>query len=380
MANRGTVPAAAITYASFALPISMLGVVWPEVRAEYGQSLGTLGVVSLIYGVARMALATSGRSLVTIVGTGRAFVIALALLALSCSLLAASPSWPIFLVAIGCIGLTSGLIDSIGAVFIATLGEVGSAGLIHGFYGFGATVGPLVVAVLPGWRWPIVAAIAGVGLALASAVVVRDRWPTVETRASSSADVEVASAPPRAVIAVSLVLFATFVAVEVTAGQWVFTYLTDGRGLGDGRAAVAVSAFWAGLMAGRLLMAGAVVGRIIERLGLGALAGTAGAAVIAVIALPPTIAMVPLVVAGMALAPIIPTLFATTALRVGNQRAASIAGWQLVATNFGAISLPTVTGVLVDTSGPSVVVIVVIVTLGLVGAPLLLTLDRMTTP
>ncbi len=380
MAERGVVPTAAITYASFAAPISMLGVVWPEVRAEFGQSLGTLGVVSLIYGIARMALATSGRILVTRVGTGRAFVVALTLLGISCLLLASSPTWPIFLVAIAGVGLTSGLIDSIGAVFIATLGEVGSAGLIHGFYGFGATVGPLLVAGLPGWRWPLLAAVAGVVVALTSAVVVRDRWPAVAVEDSTTAETDGAPTTRRWLIPVSLVLFATFVAVEVTTGQWIFTYLTDDRGLGDGRAAVAVSAFWAGLMTGRLLMAGSAVGRLIDRLGLGSLAATAAIGIIGVAIAPVGVAMVALAVAGVALAPIIPSLFATTTARVGATRASSIAGWQLVATNLGAISLPTATGALVDASGPGVVVIVVMITLGLVGLPLLLALGRLSQP
>ncbi len=357
----------------------MLGVIWPDVRAEFDQSLGTLGIVSLIYGVARMSSATSGRPFVDRVGTGRAFILSLGVLAAVCGLLAGAPSWPIFLVSIAAVGFISGLLDSIGAVFIATLGEVGSAGLIHGMYGFGATVGPLLVAVLPGWRWPILATV-GTGLvALTFSTVVRDRWPVVTKPDDTGPVTTDEPGPRRSVIIVSLVLFAAFVAVEVTAGQWIYTYLTDARSLADGPAAVAVSAFWAGLMIGRLLMAGRFIAGIIHRLGLGAFAVAAAGGILMVTVIPSDLALLPLALAGVALAPIVPTLFATTTARVGGRRSAQISGWQLVATNLGAISIPTLTGSLVDASGPGVIIVVITLTLAAIGLPLLVTLDRLTT-
>ena len=50
-----------VTFLSFAMPVSMLGVMWPDVRERFGQSLGTLGVVSLVYGLSRMSTSGSGR-------------------------------------------------------------------------------------------------------------------------------------------------------------------------------------------------------------------------------------------------------------------------------------------------------------------------------
>ncbi len=373
------VASAAVTYAAFAVPISMLGVVWPDVRSEFDQSLGTLGIVSMIYGIARMSSATSGRPLVARLGTGWSFIVALGVLGAACAVLASASSWPMFLVAVAGIGMMSGLLDSIGAVFIATLGHAGSAGVIHGFYGFGATVGPIVVAVLPGWRWPIIAAVIGVSCALVVAAAVRDRWPEVVTPGDGERSVDDhPSAIPTRLIVVSLLLFATFVAVEVTTGQWIYTYLTDSRDLADGPAALAVSAFWGGLMIGRFLMAGSAAARVIERAGLASLAGTAAVGIVAVAFVPSAIVVIPIALAGLSLAPIIPTMFATTAARVGVRRSASIAGWQLVATNIGAISVPALTGLLVDLSGPGVVLAVVTVILGALGVPLLLGLDRLT--
>lgn len=376
--GRNVVPVAAAIYACFALPISMIGVIWPEVRAEFDQSLGTLGLVSLIYGVSRMSSATTGRLFIERIGTGRGFLLAFTALAASIALLAGSPSWPVFLAAVALVGVCSGILDSIGAVFISTLGDIRSAGLIHGFYGFGATVGPLGVAVLPGWRWPLLAALGITIVVLLVVFAVRNHWPDTGTTAAEAATALAATSNTlmSPAVIVSLLLFVAFVATEVTAGQWAFTYLTEARRAGDQQAAVAVAGFWAGLMVGRLIMAQTTVSALIARLGLAKLAATAAMATGGLWVVPAAMAPVFLALIGIALAPIVPTLFATTASRVASDQVPRTSGWQLVATNVGAIAIPSLTGGLVEWTGPGIVVVVVFVMLAVFGAPLLFVLDR----
>lgn len=369
--NRVAVASAALTYASFAMPIAMLGVIWPEVRTDFDQSLGTLGLVALIYGVARMSTATVGRRAVARMGMGPAFMTALALLAAACAALAASSSWGVFLVAVGGIGMTSGLLDSIGAVFVTTIGDIGSAGLVHGFYGLGSTIGPLVVAVVPGWRWAVLTAALLVAAALLLATRVRAKWPPARIDEPVAPG---AGAVPRRVVIASLGVFGALVAVEVTTGQWSHTYLTDARGVGDGWAAIGVSGFWGGLMVGRLLLSRSSVAGAVHRLGVLRLVGASAVAIAATSLLPTVAAIVSLAAAGLALGPVIPTLFATTEARVGVHRAPQIAGWQLLATNLGAITVPAATGALVDGFGPETVIVVVLATIAFVAFPLLVVL------
>lgn len=371
-------PVAAAIYASFALPISMLGVIWPEVRAEFGQSLGVLGLVSLVYGVSRMGSATTGRLFVQRHGTGTGFVFAFSALTVSAALLAGAPSWPIFLGAVALVGVCSGALDSIGAVFISTLGDIRSAGLVHGFYGLGATVGPLAVAVLPGWRWPLLAALTVTVVVLLVVIATQGRWPKVDAPTVGSPN-ESGVTPrkrPTMLVVVSLLLFAAFVATEVTAGQWAFTYLTEARSVGDSSAAIAVAGFWSGLMVGRLVMARARIAGLITRIGLARLAASAALGVLGLWTLPAVLAPGLLALTGLALAPIIPTLFATTASRVDPSKIARVSGWQLIATNVGAIAVPSLTGGLVEWTGPGIVVVVVFITLTVFGTPLMVALDR----
>jgi fucose permease len=352
----------------------MVGVYWPQVQVAFGQSVGALGLVSLVYGIGRMSTALAGRALLQRMSMGPAFLVALLALATASLAVAGSTTWVFFLVAIAAVGIVSGLLDSLGAIFITTLGDVGSSGLIHGMYGLGATVGPLIVIIAPTWRWSALAGAAVVGGATVVAASARNAWPPpVPVAVTVGREAEPVNP---VVILASLGAFASLVALEVTTGQWAYIYLTESRLFDEDLAAVAVSGFWAGLMVGRLLMSRPRIALLVDRTGTVKLSLAALAGVVGVAVLPPFVAVGALVFAGMTLGPLIPTLFARTRERVGEFHAARMAGRQLLATNMGAIGVPFLTGLLVDASDPGVIIVVVVVVLGGVALPLLATLRR----
>lgn len=374
--GRGAVFCAASIFLSFAMPASMLGVVWPDVRTRFGQSLGTLGLVSFLYGASRMSTCASGRFLVRRYGMGNAFIAGMALLAMLCVALSTSPSWPLFLVAVAGVGVASGMLDSVGAAFITNLGDVSRAGFIHGSYGVGATLGPLVVAVVSGWRPALFISALICSSALMVTVRARHSWPPIEHHAQVG---DHATRMARNPALLSVALFATFVAIEVTTGQWAHTYLTDSRSLSDRVAAVGVAAFWGGITTGRLVLANRRVAAFADRVGLRVFAIGAVAALLALAILPAVLSVGVLLITGLSLAPIIPALFATTATRIGVQHAQRMAGWQLLAANTGAIAAPSLTGVLVDAIGPGVVVVIA-TALATAGVPLLVATTRSVSP
>lgn len=372
--QRTAVRSAATTYASFAVPISMVGVYWSDVQVVFGRSVGALGLVSLVYGLGRMSTALAGRAALRRMEMGTAFVLALLALATASVALAASTTWVFFLIAVTAVGVVSGLLDSLGAIFITTIGDVGSTGLIHGMYGFGATVGPLIVIVAPSWRWSALAGAVIVGGAIAVAVRARESWPPpVPVTAVAG---QVAEPVNPVVIFASLGAFASLVALEVTTGQWIFTYLTEGRFFEDDLAAIGVSGFWAGLMVGRLLMSRPRITPFVDRTGTVKLSLAALGALGSVVLLPSYLAVGALMFAGVCLGPLIPTLFARTRERVGEVHAARMAGRQLLATNVGGVGVPALTGVLVDATNPGSIIVVILVVLVAVALPLLATLRR----
>lgn len=332
----------------------MFGVIWPDVRERFDQSLGALGIVSLVYGLARMSTSGSGRAATARFSIGACVVGALLGLIAVDLLVSSATSWPMFLIGVAGVGLVSGLLDSVGAGVLATLGEVGSAGLVHGAYGVGATLGPLVVVLIGDWRWSLAATALIAAGAAALAVSPRHRWPAPPTPAVIDH-----SPPPRRATTISLLLFALFVAVEVTMGQWLFTYLTDGRGVSETIAALGVSGFWGGTTVGRLLLANPSVSLRIDQIGLPACAAAAGGLYVGVTIMPGWAIIVCSTLAGLLLSPLIPTLAARTVRRVGPTHAQRVSGWQLLAANVGAISVPACTGLLVNWIDPRVVVPVV---------------------
>jgi len=361
-----SVRSSALTFLAFAMPVSMFGVMWPDVRDRFDQSLGALGTVSLVYGLSRMSTSGLGRRATRHISIGACFISGIVLLVVAGLLTSGATSWTMFLVGVGAIGVVTGLLDSVGAGVIATLGDVGSAGIIHGSYGVGATIGPLVVAAVPDWRMSlVVAAIVGV-LALALAIRAREAWPDPPAVAVST---DVGRVPRRAT-AISLMMFFAFISLEVTFGSWLFTYLTESRLIGDTVAAIGVSGFWGGTMVGRLLLVSERVRLLADRVGMPALAVAGMAATALTTAAPGAAVIVTTTAVGLSIAGIVPTLSARTADRVGAEHAQKVSGWQLLAANVGAIGVPYLVGELIDVHGADVTIIVVLAVFAL-GLPTL---------
>lgn len=362
-----SVRSSALTFLAFAMPVSMFGVMWPDVRDRFDQSLGALGTVSVVYGISRMSTSGLGRQATRKLSIGACFMAGIVLLVVAGLITSAASSWPMFLVGVSAIGVVTGLLDSVGAGVIATLGDVSSAGIIHGSYGVGATLGPLVVAAVPDWRMSLVVAAIVAVLALALAVRARHAWPSPPVAAATN---ESGPAPRRAT-ALSLMMFFAFISLEVTFGSWLFTYLTESRRIGDTVAAIGVSGFWGGTMVGRLLLVSPRFRTLTDRVGMPALA-IAGmiATALSTVAPGPTVVVATTAV-GLSIAGIVPTLTARTADRVGAEHAQKVSGWQLLSANVGAIGVPFFVGSLIDVHGAQVTIIVVLIVFAL-GLPTLI--------
>jgi fucose permease len=371
----GATGTACVLFGAFAAPAAVLGVVWPDVRERFDQPLGALGVLTLVYGIGRFATSGSAGVVVRRWGMATATVAGALVLLAGCVLAAVAPAWGALVAAAGVIGLASGSLDSLGGRYLATRGDVAEAGLVHGSYGVGSTLAPLLAIALA-WRSVFVAC---AGLALLAAFAAwraHDRWPDELHHLRDAADITPPGReprPPLAGAAVSVALFCVFVGLEVTIGNWALTYLTEGRDVSGARASAAVAAFWAGITVGRL-----VLGRLGRGRDAGFLRFTVTAALVALLAtaaLPGGFAVVTLLVTGLALAPTMPTLLATTAQRVGSATAGRVSGWQLLGANVGATSAPAVTGILVGVSGVRVAAAMPIV-LAVTGLVLVLVVTR----
>ncbi len=360
-------------YLAFGMPVAMLGVAWPTLRDELGRSNGDLGLLALVYGLGRLVTSPTSGAVLARLPFGAAAALTLVGLAGGSVWVAAGPTWPALVAAFALIGVLSGLLDSLGARFLAVSASVGRAGLAAGSYGVGATVGPVVLATSDSVAVGYLTAAAVAVVAAATVAAPGLDWPTGERWAAAheaaGADelglVALLRAPG---VAVSLALFFVFVGIEVTAGSWLATVLEDARGVDGRTAGLAVGAFWGGITVGRLLLGRLVATERTLRVAVAVLLAT-----VVALAVAPAALVVPLaLVAGLALAPQFPTLLAHTGHRVGADRAGRVSGWQLVGANIGGTGLAALTGAIVAATGPAAPLVVLVVII-LAGAALLIT-------
>jgi fucose permease len=144
----------------------------------------------------------------------------------------------------------------------------------------------------------------------------------------------------------SLLLFFLYTGAEVALGTWVYTLLTESRGIQPELAGLLVGSYWGFFTIGRVI-AGMYVERIgVNRLVLGGLiVALAGAALLWWNPIPAANLMAVAVI-GFAIAPIFPGFVSGTSRRVGVRFAVNTIGMQMTAAALGASSIPSLMGVL----------------------------------
>ena len=340
---------ACLAYLSVALPSSAFGLLWPSMRLSFGVPVGALGIVLVPgIGVSVVASAVTGRFRLR---TGSLVPAAVLLIALALAAEAAAPALWVLVAGTVLFGVGFGVLDTALNAHAARHFGARDVNWMHASYGLGATLGPLLVTALLGtghsWRQVYAAmavALAGLGGILALA---RRGWAAAASRPVPAPEPDPAR---RGSVAVARMLIFTAVetGLESAAGVWGYLFLTAGRGLPAADAGVAVSAYWAMMCAGRV-----VLGPVAQRLGAGrvlaaAVAGVPlGAALMTVPSSGPGaggLAVAGLMVLGLAAAPVFPLLTLTT-------ETTRMVGLQVAASAVGSAALPAGLGLAVGAAG-----------------------------
>ena len=370
------------SFVALGLPDGMLGTAWPSMRVTFGAPVGDLGLILL--------LATAGSVLVTaFVGRlirrlGVAALLAVAGLtaAVGFAGFALAPGLGLVLAAAVLTGVAAGMMDGGLNTAVALTGRQRLLNLLHGAYGIGTALGPLVItaAILTGsWR-P-----AYVGLVVLD-LVVASFWLRQRRRLGPpvAPDGPAAAATPdptagwsrrryRVVVAAGMGVFFVYTGLEVGAGQWEASFCRGHLNLSAGATGLATFGYWGALTAVRIGLALAprpVPPQAVVR--WGSAVAVLGAAVIWW--QPGTVLTVlGFVVLGGALAGVFPALISLTPVRLGEHSAQHVIAWQVGAAAAGGAGLSALIGLLISATslaalGPAVTVLAVI----MVGAELIL--------
>ena len=127
------------------LPDGMLGTAWPSMRATFGAPVGDLGLILL--------LATAGSVLVTAfvgplirrLGVPALLAVAGSVAALGYTGFALAPGLWLVLAVAALTGMAAGMMDAGLNTAVALTGRRRLLNLLHGAYGVGTAIGPLVV-------------------------------------------------------------------------------------------------------------------------------------------------------------------------------------------------------------------------------------------
>jgi len=310
-----------LAYAAFVLvglSGGVSGVLLPAQIADYGVDKATIGLIFFTFaGGYLLAAATSG-TLVDRFGTRLALLAGGLLYVLGALYLGLRPPFVAFVAVQVVAGYAMGLLESVLNAHLAGLPSAGTLlNRLHGFFGVGAVLGPLLATWLLGfWPWTAVwVVLALVCLPLMAGFVVayprRDDEAGIHHRTAAGSGLLPAALRSPAVL-LACAFLTVYVGLEVSVGDWGFSYLVDEHAQSEPAAGYAVSGYWLGLTAGRFLISPIATRLAITTVGMtyGCLAGVMGAIALIWAVPVPAVAGVGLVLLGFFLGPLFPTALA----------------------------------------------------------------------
>ena len=364
------------------LPDGMLGTAWPSMRATFGAPVGDLGLILLISTIGSVLVTAVVGPLIRRLGVPALLAAAGLLAAIGYAGFAAAPGlWLVLSVAV-LLGVSAGMMDGGLNTAVALTGRQRLLNLLHGAYGVGTAIGPLVVtaAILTGsWRPAyLVQVVLDLGMA---ALWMRQRRRDRALAAVTPPADPVAPSPHLSdgwsrrrytgVVIAGMSVFFVYTGLEVGAGQWEASFCRGHLHLSAGATGLAAFGYWGALTAVRIGLALRTVrSQAVVRWGSGI-----GVLACAVIWWQPgaAVTVAAFVVLGGALAGVFPALIALTPVRLGAQRAHNVIAWQVGAAAAGGAGLSAIIGLLIGATslavlGPAITVLALI----LVAAELIL--------
>ena len=352
MRARATLIVCFAAFVLLGLPEGILGTAWPEIRGSFELEVERLAWLSSFYAAGYLLSSmVSGRA-VKRFGLRRAAAVAAALAGAAVLVISGSPVLGLLLLGHALLGCAVGGIDAALNAYLSLRHGPREMNAMHGFFGVGAAIGPLVAraALGLGLSWRLLYLGIGILWLVASARFSSDHELDVTVSSDSESRDQPALRDARVGSALLLTYFALYVSAEVILGQWSFSLLTERRGVSENVAGLATAGFWAGLTVGRFGLA-ALAARVTPFSTLRWSLALMTVSVLFVWSDPfPGADLIALAGAGLGMAGVFPSLVTATPSLVGRDRTANLIGYQLAASSGGFIVMPLVLSLFVSAS------------------------------
>ncbi|MFZ3069997.1 MAG: MFS transporter [Anaerolineaceae bacterium] len=345
-----------VAFIALGMPDGLLGVGWPSIRTGFGIPLDSLGLLLFTAMVGYLTSSFISGELTRRWGVGKLLIISCVLTGTGLISYTLVQEWWM-MVALGVVtGLGAGAIDSGLNAYVASHFGPGLMQWLHASYGIGVTTGPLIMtfALANFQNWRLGYLVVG-GFQLVLAISFWISLPIWKNHAGSEAQTPETSSPKGPSLGTtlkqprvwwSLALFFLYTGSEVTLGTWVYTLLTEGRGIDPELAGVFAGSYWATFTVGRIL-AGVVARKVrIQSLVKGCILLALFGAVMLWWNPVTWVSLAAVALIGLAIAPMFPGLVTGTAGRVGQEHANNAIGIQTAAAGLGGTALTSLVGVL----------------------------------
>jgi len=349
-----------LAFISLGLPDGVLGVAWTTMRLDLNQPLAALGLVTITSTIASGTCTLFAGPLLKKFGTGPVVMISGLLTGLALLGFSVVPAFGWLLALAVPLGLGAGAVDAGLNHFVAAHYSSRHMNWLHGCWGIGATLGPLIMGTAllapAGWQSGYQT------LALMQLAMALVLWLTLplwrlenaKPPAQTHTDGQQAQLKPVAALATWLapLAFMLYVSAEMGTGLWAASILVNDRQVSAATAGLWVSFYFGSITAGRF-----GIGLVANRLGnrwlirLGILMAMVGAVLFAVPSLPAPVSLLGLVVMGLGCAPIYPSMMHETARRFPAHLTAQVIGRQVGFSYIGSAGVPAACGLLATYAG-----------------------------
>ncbi|HEY9761961.1 MAG TPA: MFS transporter [Trichocoleus sp.] len=343
-----------------------LGVLLPSIMQTFHLTPATVTLLFLSQITGYLVAAFTSSLLSNHIGLARMLLLASTFLTGALIIYASAPLWAVMVVTGTALGLGIGLIDAgINTYIVNNSRHAHFIGMLHGFYGTGALLGPAIATTLLGmhlpWRMVYLVFAGVVGLLVGGMVwaIAIDYQPLTQqvTVSGGDARANLRTALCTPAVLVSGLLLLVYVGTEVAIGNWAYSVQTISRKTPEMVAGYSISAYWMGLTIGRMGM-----GYVIKRLGTVRLIDlsltllTVG--LLSWWLLPNQVLSLPIM--GFALAAIFPTTMLLVPQRVATPLVPAAIGFLTSVASLGAAGIPTGVGFLANWAGLEIIPILML--------------------
>lgn len=342
-----------LTFISLGLPDSVLGTAWPVIYPEFQVSSGAAGAIAMVVAVCTVISSLQTATLVQRFGTARLVILSVLLTAVGLLGFALTQMYYFFILFAVPLGLGAGAIDTALNDYVALHFKAHHMNWLHGFWGIGATLGPMIMGavLLNEWSWRSGYLLLD-GIQLAIIVALLFSLPLWKMREEAQQVIK-ADTPSRLSIRktlripgvlYSVLSFIFYVGIEASIGLWGSSYLIAEKGISVGYAGFIVSAYYASLTVGRMI-SGFLTFRFSNRFILYLSEGLLLTGLAGIFLLGKNVVIIGFLLTGLGSAAIFPTMLHETPRRFGNTNSGAVMGVQIGLAYIGTAGLPFLLGI-----------------------------------